>query len=618
MTFILLGISLLLFVLSIGLCFIIESSNSLKQKICLFSLSLVFLFLCFSFGVAYYFTGTGFTDGITFHLFNGFKGISLTSFLPQIILILLGFLVLGGIFYFCIFVYSKTSKVKVFLFQFILIGIAILLHPTSHYLYSLLAEYRTPSTQNTVDINSFNTYYQAPSIKKTSSPKNLVFIYAESLERNFLDETLFPNLTPNLKELEQKSISFTNIIPINAGVTITGMIASQCGIPLMGASKYQESAMGGMERFLSGATCIGDLLKSAGYNLTYFGGANLSYAAKGNFYSSHGFDTIKGWQEFKPTLKDQNYKNTWGLHDDTLLDLTYQDFEQQSQSKIPFGLFLLTLDTHAPRGYRNKSCQEVQYLSGKNQYLNSIACADILITKFINRIRNSPYSKNTIIVLVSDHPAHRNHSTKTLNKKKRTNLFLINTHESYYEQNGLIVDIDGSTFDMGVTTLPFLGYTTRSIGLGRNLLQQGLESITSTISSNIENWRADILNFWEFPTITSEILIDPIKKEITIENQDFSFPLYVELFPSEQKFTSQIHFPSPYSNKDNLLLLIQNGDRTSRFFLIDTCQRTNLLSTKKISAPYCLFTPNIHEAIKNKTNITFNRLKSITEPPRNY
>ncbi|MEK9943113.1 MAG: hypothetical protein VW771_11650, partial [Gammaproteobacteria bacterium] len=64
--------------------------------------------------------------------------------------------------------------------------------------------------------------------------KNLVYIYLESLERTYLDETLFPGLTPNLARLEREGLSLTNLRQVPAtGWTIAGMVASQCGQPLV-------------------------------------------------------------------------------------------------------------------------------------------------------------------------------------------------------------------------------------------------------------------------------------------------------------------------------------------------------------------------------------------------
>lgn len=57
--------------------------------------------------------------------------------------------------------------------------------------------------------------------------------------------------------------------------------------------------MGGMDIYLPGATCIGDILKHIGYSMTYSGGASLVFGGKGDFYRSHGFDIVRGKEEFE-------------------------------------------------------------------------------------------------------------------------------------------------------------------------------------------------------------------------------------------------------------------------------------------------------------------------------
>lgn len=117
------------------------------------------------------------------------------------------------------------------------------------------------------------TFDNAPA----AQAKNLVYIYAESLERTYLDENLFPGLITELKELEQSALSFTGLEQVSGTHwTIAGMVASQCGIPLVTASG--GNAMSGIDRFLPGATCLGDVLHTRGYNLIYMGGADNDFA----------------------------------------------------------------------------------------------------------------------------------------------------------------------------------------------------------------------------------------------------------------------------------------------------------------------------------------------------
>ena len=46
------------------------------------------------------------------------------------------------------------------------------------------------------------------------------------------------------------------------------------------------------------------------------------------------------------------------MYDDSLFELAWEEFISLAQHEEPFGLFLLTLDTHHPDGYSSASCQK--------------------------------------------------------------------------------------------------------------------------------------------------------------------------------------------------------------------------------------------------------------------
>lgn len=116
-----------------------------------------------------------------------------------------------------------------------------------------------------------------------SRPKNLVLIYAESIETGYFDAERFPGLVPNLNALRKESLSFSQVHSLPGMTwTIGGMVASQCGVPLVTASNTRNETMG-TEAFLPNAHCLGDILASQGYRQYYMGGADSSFADKDLF-----------------------------------------------------------------------------------------------------------------------------------------------------------------------------------------------------------------------------------------------------------------------------------------------------------------------------------------------
>jgi phosphoglycerol transferase len=149
------------------------------------------------------------------------------------------------------------------------------------------------------DSNDFYGHYVYPSSDKIDPTQNLnlVFIYAESLERTYFNKTAFPGLMSNLSEkISSRGMDFSNIKQVSGtGFTIGGMVASQCGLPLFTTSR--GNSMSGMDKFYEGAVCMSDLLHALNFNLTFIQGASLEFSGKGKFYSTHQFGEVLGSEE---------------------------------------------------------------------------------------------------------------------------------------------------------------------------------------------------------------------------------------------------------------------------------------------------------------------------------
>ena len=271
-------------------------------------------------------------------------------------------------------------------------------------------------------------FVKSAPVKLADKPRNIVWLYLESVERTYLDEESVSGTdAESARSLEEESLSFTDIHQVyGTGWTIAGMVASQCGIPLVThVPEVKRNSMSGMDRFLPGAECIGDILDETGYDLNYMGGAILDFAGKGQFYRTHGFNRIEGYRELVGALDDRGYKHNWGIYDDSLLTLVKQRFDELAARDQPFGLFLLTVDTHHPYGYMARACKDLVYQDGTNPILNIVHCADRLAADFIHYIKDSEFFDDTLIVVSSDHLAMRNTASEMLESGERRNLWMI-------------------------------------------------------------------------------------------------------------------------------------------------------------------------------------------------
>lgn len=572
----LIALSSILFVLSL---FLYRRTRPSKVGLVIFFITAVgSVFLFVAYGVADYFTGNGIDEAIIYHLRYGLKGAGYFEYSWMIVITIV---VLATALFILWIILKNSNGRRTYsvnsALSYSLLTTSLLLNPASVDIYHLQA--------SPLISTDFFDYYRLPYIKPSGNKqKNIVFIYAESLERTYFDEELFPGLIKGLRELESRSTYFTNIIQApETGWTVGGITASQCGIPLITSS--QGNSMAGMDQFLPSAVCLGDLLKDKGYHLNYMGGASLDFAGKGKFFKTHGFADadVSGRDELIPKLKKEAYKTGWGLYDDSLLDMVYSRFIELSEAGEKFGLFTLTLDTHHPNGHPSKSCEHIQYQDGSNKILNAVACSDYLITNLIKKIIESPYSDKTVVVLVSDHLALRNTAFDLLHEKPRSNLFMIIDPA---ENNFAEIQTIGSTMDIGVTLLPFVGYR-GDIGFGRNLIDN-TESVEDRLSiyANVMKWKQILSNFWDFPTIHKELEIDPDLKSARIDNRKFRIPILIELDDQlETNLKFQFYMPE---GKMSLVYYRNALDEDKYFILIDECKNVKEIDKTLSGNGFCL------------------------------
>ena len=358
-------------------------------------------------------------------------------------------------------------------------------------------------------------------------PPHLILLYLESVERRYFDQSLFPDLLPELTALRRRSLDFPNMFQApGTGWTIAGMTASQCGYPLMSSFRGGANDLGILPTFLPDAVCFGDLLEDAGYALTYLGGADHRFAGKGNFYRSHGFDEVYGFDDLKDRLADPGYRHHWGLFDDTVLDLAHDRFLAMADSGQPAALVLLTLDTHHPEGFPSATCKPYDRID--NAILHAVHCTDQLVADFVRRIRASAHADDTYIVIASDHLAMRNSATGMLRAKggERRLTFFIDTPN----QSGGRSESTGLHYDMIPTLLDLVGIEIEGqIGLGRSLLHQdgylpATVGIDTAISSRPDRKLGDhIAALWSLNamTVSDGAAVDLEEGSITFGDRTF-------------------------------------------------------------------------------------------------
>jgi len=263
-------------------------------------------------------------------------------------------------------------------------------------------------------------YVDAQKAQLQAGPRrNLILIYAESLEESYGDDTLFGrNLLEPLHSLGAQRFGDYGPAP-GTNWTIAGMVATQCGVPLKVYSEYDIKRRDGERVFLPRATCLGDLLQARGYHNVFMGGAPLSFGGKGSFLRDHGYTERYGRDEWRKSGIRPEELNEWGLYDSALLERARVRLDELHASGQPFNLTLLTLNMHNPRGFMSNLCRS----RGARDFEGIVTCTTQQLAEFVRFAQARGYLKDTALVIVGDHLAMPNPVYEKLLKSSGRKIF---------------------------------------------------------------------------------------------------------------------------------------------------------------------------------------------------
>lgn len=505
-----------------------------------------------------YFTGEGINDAVLYTLTSSMTGAGIGKYILPGAGVAVGLVVIFGLLTWIL----RRRKHHPHHFGYSLLAIVLALASVdASSAFRQVVELVKSQTRS--GDSDFGAYYKVPHGVINKPKLNLVYIYGESLERTYFQPELFPDLAPELTGLKDSGMDFshTGQLP-GTDYTIAGMVSSQCGIPLF--APFEGNSSASMSSFFPKNLCLGDILKASGYENYFMQGADLRFAGKDVFLQSHGFDHMYGAQELKTMVADPSYKNNWGYYDDTVLDEVYEKYIELSKARKRFSLFTLTVDTHHPDGFISKTCRRRSYtFDGKvNQSFSAVACSQEHIAKLIEKIKASPYFKNTVIVVSSDHLAMNNTAYKYLNKQERDNLFFIIRGDKPEQK---LIPVKRSTMDNGATVLDILGGD-NYIGLGRSSISsESLSTVFMNIKEKIIAWKPDVIDLWNFPKSITEYAIDQKKNTFSFSGAHFKMPLLLRIADDKIEPLPESEYSAP------LRYQLADFSVKDKFIWVDRC-----------------------------------------------
>ena len=333
----------------------------------------------------------------------------------------------------------------------------VLLHPVTGYLGALLVPNRLHA-----EFDAGKYLLRPGDAVAPAQQKNLIVVYLESLEATFeyLPETA-DGFAP-LRSLRERSFSASNVRQLEGTRhTIAGIVASQCGVPLvpygLNDIGFDHRTKHSLKTFMPSIVCLGDVLSGDGYAVSYMNGASLDRYSKRGFLTSHGYARLFGLESVdRATLADR--ENIFGMGDGLLFEHVAAELEVLRRAERPFLLSVLTVGTHGPGGFLDRDCQRADPTA--NTLATAIRCSGRALERLLDLVERSGLGETTLVAVMSDHLVQNQQLiqapalSRALGsvRRDRRNLFFI---------HGLapgVVTQEAAMIDVYPTLLEALGY----------------------------------------------------------------------------------------------------------------------------------------------------------------
>lgn len=315
--------------------------------------------------------------------------------------------------------------------------------------------------------------------------RNLVYIYLESMESTYASKEeggLFEeNCIPELTELAQQNVNFSNTDKLGGGYattgatwTMAGIFAQTIGLPLKLSDSIADGdgnyVLAENYEFSANATNLEDILAENGYTQCFMLGSDIVFGGRQAYFDSHGECEIWDYNTAKQYDKiDEDYYVWWGFEDEKLFEYAKEKMTDLASSEEPFNLTLLTADTHFEDGYVCDLCGDE---FGDDQYANVMACSSRQVAELIQWIQEQPFYENTTIILSGDHlTMDKDFCIDCDSYERRVYNAFINVPEELDSSFEKTHNREFTTLDMFPTTLAALGATIEGdrLALGTNL-----------------------------------------------------------------------------------------------------------------------------------------------------
>ncbi len=235
-------------------------------------------------------------------------------------------------------------------------------------------------------------YREVKSKLASKKQKNLVIFIQESMGAQFTGFIGKQNFTPNLDNLAQDYLSFTNLYS-NGTRSVRGLAALTSGtLPINGIEVIKRNKS--QEDYFT----IASLLKPYGYKSSFIYGGEARFDNMKGWYLGNGFDEVIEQKDFANPI----FTSTWGVSDEDLVIKANQKFKSYYKNNEKFVSVMFSSSNHMPFELPDGKIEFEKNIP-KTSVENAIKYADFAIGKFFELAKKEDYFKDTVFVVIADH-----------------------------------------------------------------------------------------------------------------------------------------------------------------------------------------------------------------------
>ena len=292
--------------------------------------------------------------------------------------------------------------------------------------------------------------------------RNVVVILMESFAGRYVGALgSKEGITPSFDRLAEEGLLFSRFFS-NGTHTHQGMFASMACFPNLPGFEYLMQTPEGGNRF-SG---LPQLLSARGFNDLYVYNGDFAWDNQSGFFSNQGMTRFIGRSDYvDPVVADP----TWGVSDQDMFSRAAEELGQLDQTR-PFYALLQTLSNHTPYALPEQlPVAPVQGHGSLDQHLTAMRYSDWALGQFFDRVRDEPWFKQTLFVVVGDHGFSVPEEVTEMDLF-RFNVPLLLIAPGISERFGSRRDVVGTQVDVVPTIMGRLGGEVRHQCWGRDLL----------------------------------------------------------------------------------------------------------------------------------------------------